>query len=104
MISVTQHTLDFGGEAVHFVIERTTRRKTVAISVGYDGVRVIAPTDLDDDPIIAIVRKKGPWVLRKRASYRELGGEPLTREFVSGETYYYLGRQYRLKVIPSQPS
>lgn len=94
------HRLDFGGEVVSFLIERTSRRKTVAISVGYDGVRVLAPSDLDDERVVSIVRKKGPWLLRKQAGYRELGGAPITREFVSGETFHYLGRQYRLKVVP----
>ncbi len=94
------HSLDFGGEVVSFSIERTSRRKTVAISVGYDGVRVLAPSDLDDERVISIVRKKGPWLLRKQAGYREFGGAPITREFVSGETFHYLGRQYRLKVVP----
>jgi predicted metal-dependent hydrolase len=75
------------------------RRKTVAISVGYDGVRVLAPSDLDDDRVLSIVRQKGPWLLRKQAGYRELGGTPIFREFVSGETFHYLGRPYRLKVV-----
>jgi predicted metal-dependent hydrolase len=93
-------SFDFGGEVVSFSIERTARRKTVAISVGYEGVRVLAPSDLDDARILEIVRKKGPWLLRKQAGYRELGGEPIVREFISGETFSYLGRQYRLKVVP----
>lgn len=46
------------------------------------------------------MRKKAPWVLRKQAGYRELGGSPIVREFVSGETFHYLGRPYRLKVTP----
>jgi predicted metal-dependent hydrolase len=93
-------TIDFGGEIIRFLIERTWRRKTVAISVGYDGVRVLAPMDVDDDHIFGIVRKKGPWVLRRQAGYRELGSAPVVREFVSGETFHYLGRAYRLKVVP----
>lgn len=92
------HKLAFGGETVDFSIERTKRRKTVAISVGYDGVRVLSPSGLDDDRILAIIRKKGPWILRKQTRYRELGGVPINREFVSGETFHYLGRPYRLKV------
>jgi hypothetical protein len=99
MKTFMSRTLHFGGETVSFVIERTTRRKTVSISIGYDGVHVLAPSDLDDDRIVEIVRRKGSWVLRKQALYRELGGAPIVREFVSGETYHYLGRQYRLKVI-----
>jgi len=100
MTEPVAHKIDFGGEAIHFTIERTTRRKTVAISVGYEGVRVLAPSDLDDDHVIGVVHKKCPWVLRKQADYRELGGEPTPREFVSGETFHYLGRTYRLKVVP----
>ena len=93
-------TIDFGGEAINFQVERTSRRKTVAISVGFDGVRVLAPIDIADDHILGIVRKKGPWVLGKQAGYRELGSVTGVREFVSGETVHYLGRPYRLKVIP----
>jgi hypothetical protein len=94
------HSFDFGGEAICFSIERTSRRKTVAISVGHDGVRVLAPHDLDDDRVMVIVRQKGAWLLRKRARYLELGGAAIPREFVSGETFHYLGRPYRLKVVP----
>ncbi len=96
------HSLDFGGELLSFSIVHTARRKTVAISVGLDGVRVLAPTDLDDDRILKIVWKKGPWLLRKLATYRELGGAPSPREFVSGETFHYLGRPYRLKVVADE--
>jgi predicted metal-dependent hydrolase len=99
MTAVNVRTIDFGGEAISFLIERTSRRKTVAISVGYDGVRVLAPVDVAEDHIFGIVRKKGPWVLGKQAGYRELGSTPGGREFVSGETVHYLGRAYRLKVV-----
>src|SRR5689334_14656363 len=96
------HSLNFGGEVVSFSIERTSRRKTVAISVGYDGVRVLAPNDLDDDRIIKIVRNRGPWLLRKQAGYRELGTAPIVHEFVSGETFYYLGRPYRMRRVTNR--
>lgn len=93
------HTVDFGGEAISFLMIRTARRKTVSISVGYEGTQVLAPVDLDDEHVYEVVRKKGPWVLRKQAGYRELGGAPIAREFVSGETFHYLGRPYRLKIV-----
>lgn len=98
MNSSAMSTIDFGGEAINFSVSRTSRRKTVAISVGYEGVRVLAPLDLDDGQICSIIRAKGAWVLRKQAGYRELGSEPVVREFVSGETFYYLGRPYRLRI------
>lgn len=100
MTSSGTQILEFGGERIVYAVERTARRKTVAISVGYDGVRVLAPFDVNDTDITELVRKKGPWVLKKQALYQELGGNPPLREFISGETYHYLGRPYRLKVIP----
>lgn len=91
--------IEFGGEAIHYSLTRTARRKTVAITVGFDGVRVLAPDDLDDVRVSEFVRKKAAWVLRKRAVYSELAGATSPKEFVSGETFHYLGRPYRLKVI-----
>lgn len=101
-MSTQTHELWYGGELICFAIERTTRRKTVSIAVGYDGVRILAPTDMDDAKITEIVRRKGPWVLRKQAAFRDLGGAPIDREFVSGETFHYLGRAYRLYVVPDE--
>ena len=73
MTAALSHTFDFGGEAINFSIERTARRKTVAISVGYDGVRALAPADLDDHQVIGIVRKKGPWISANRLATRNWG-------------------------------
>jgi predicted metal-dependent hydrolase len=56
------HHLEFGGEVISFAIERTARRKTVAISVGFDGIRVLSPADLEEKHIIAIVRQKSLWL------------------------------------------
>ena len=100
MTDNTRHLLNFGGECIAFSIQRTTRRKTVAISVGFDGVRVLSPAELELGKIFEIIYAKGAWLLRKRAAYLELGGEPTEKEFVSGETFHYLGRPYRLKLVP----
>lgn len=102
MTPSVEHSIEFGKEWISFDIERTARRKTVAISVGHDGVRVLAPNDLDDERIIGIVRKRGPWLLRKILAFSELGGSPVIREYVGGETFHYLGRPYRLKVVPDE--
>lgn len=100
MTSERNHCLEFGGEEISFHLERTSRRKTVAISVGFDGVRVLAPVDVSDKHVLDVVRKKGRWVLQKQEGYKELGTSIAAREFVSGETFHYLGRGYRLKVVP----
>jgi predicted metal-dependent hydrolase len=48
--------------------------------------------------VLSAVRKKAPWIsqkLDKLASYHPL---PAPRQYISGETLVYLGRQYQLKV------
>jgi predicted metal-dependent hydrolase len=49
--------------------------------------------------MIGLSRLLAPWLLRKQAGYRELGSAPIVRKFVSGETFYYLGRAYRLRRV-----
>lgn len=99
MTDRSSHSVEFGGEVIYFQLERTSRRKTVAISVGYEGIRVLAPADVSDEHILKVVKKKGRWALQKQAGYKELGTSTAEREFVSGETFHYLGRGYRLKVV-----
>jgi len=97
------HEIAFGPEAVSFTIERTGRRKTVSLSYGADGLRVLAPTEMADDAIVAVVRSKARWILAKKALLDERGGVHAQHEFVSGESFSYLGRRYRLSVVP-EPS
>lgn len=94
------HEIALGPEAVNFTIERTGRRKTVSLSYGADGLRVLAPTDMADDAIVAIIRSKARWILAKKALMDERGGAHAQHEFVSGESFSYLGRRYRLSVVP----
>jgi|GEM_PF-3939862 len=61
------------------------------------GVLVTAPLPTTLLRLDGIVRQKGVWILhnlRDRAALTT----PSFREFVSGETFHYLGRGYRLKV------
>lgn len=101
-MTAVSHQVTFGGERIHFVLDRTARRKTIAISVGYDGVRVLAPRTATEDTIHRTVHRRAPWILRKLASFAELGQRPPPREFVSGEAFQYLGHAYRLKVMKRQ--
>lgn len=98
MTTPVECCLVLGDRRVPYCIERTARRKTVALSVGPDGLRVLAPAEMDEAEVKALVQRKGPWVLQKLGRFEDLGVQPAAHEFVGGESFYYLGRGYRLRI------
>ncbi|MCK6685926.1 MAG: M48 family metallopeptidase [Thermoanaerobaculia bacterium] len=90
----------FGTKTIRYVIRRSPRRKTVSIAVHPGaGVVVTAPSETGTAKLDEVVHAKARWILEKLG--RETGIQPgiPKREFVDGETFLYLGRQYRLKVV-----
>lgn len=67
-----------------------------------EGVVVRAPQRVNESQIQEIVLKKAPWILGKMKTMRELVASPQEKEFVSGESFLYLGRHYRLKVFKAK--
>lgn len=97
--SPEQSEVHFGRSAIPYAIVRGQRQKTVAIAVDpLYGVRVRAPRDTPVAKLDRIVHAKAQWILERRRALEDLPPPPSPREFVSGETFLYLGRQYRLKV------
>lgn len=98
----TQHgALLFGSSQIPFAVTRSEARDTIAVSVHPDGaVAVAAPKGMRLQQIQTAVRSKCSWILQQQESFRQLQrGRP--RQFVSGESFYYMGRQHKLKVSRS---
>ena len=77
-----------------------TDRKTLNISVERDkSVIVRAPSSLSKERIEEIVQKKKLWILEKINHSQKYPGEVEIKEFVSGETLMYLGKNYDLKIV-----
>lgn len=75
-------------------------RKTMGIEVHPDqDVVVRAPVDADHEKIKEKLNKRARWILKQLRFFRGIEHRPVTKEYVSGETHKYLGRQYRLKVV-----
>lgn len=92
----------FGSATVFYRLEFSAR-KSVGITVLPDlSVRVTAPAGTDTETVREKVRKRAAWILKQQDYFRAFQPKQPTRRFVSGETHYYLGRQYRLKVIESE--
>lgn len=61
-------------------------------------VRVTAPLHIKDDAIRLLLATKLVWIKRQKAKY-ETQERQASREYVSGETHYFLGEPYRLEVV-----
>lgn len=86
-------------EASGFIAEviRTERRKTADIRVEDGAVSVLVPRDLPMERIDLLLKEKRNWIKEKIVLHRQ--AQPVSeKQFVSGEAFSYLGRNYRLKV------
>ena len=61
-------------------------------------VRVAAPLRLSDDAVRPAVIGKLGWIRKQQAKFAAQPRQS-EREMVSGESHYFLGRRYRLRVI-----
>lgn len=85
---------------LRFTLVRSARRKTVGITVDRDGSLVLAaPETYPLEQLEEFAREKRFWIYEKLARKDMLFRRPARKEYVSGETFYYLGRGYRLKVV-----
>lgn len=99
MSPAVSRAVEVDGRRLEFQLRRSTRR-TMAISVEPDQrVFVTAPQSASEDRIATAVRRRARWIRRQQRAFEDLPPPALPRQWVSGETHRYLGRQYRLKVV-----
>lgn len=97
-----ERSVRYGEELIHYTVRRRPERKSarVAIHVEPDGrVLVDAPEGASDRQVRTAVTARARWIHSHLAVIRRRRAHVLPREYVSGESLVYLGRQYRLKVI-----
>ncbi len=72
-------------------------RRTAALHIVGSDLQVRVPEHVADERVAAILRQKRPWILSKVAQLQALPPHR-PKELVSGESFPYLGRHYRLKI------
>jgi len=81
-------------------VKRSTRRKTVELTVGRDGRIILhAPKSAEIDKLTALAREKLLWIYQQLGRKEEELHRMPAKEYVSGEGFYYRGRKYRLKLL-----
>ncbi|MHB0858008.1 MAG: M48 family metallopeptidase [Anaerolineae bacterium] len=95
--------LDYGTRTIAYTL-RYEPRKTLGIAVHPDlSVIVQAPLDTPLAEIEGVLRRRARWIARRLDDYARYSPDLPPREYVSGETHRYLGRQLRLKVEEGEP-
>jgi predicted metal-dependent hydrolase len=81
----------------------SSRRKTVELAVERDGrLTLRAPVGTKTKLLESFVMQKRAWVYRKLAEKQALRPPVPAKEYVSGESFPYLGRHYRLLLVNEQ--
>lgn len=92
------YSIQYGTQEIFFELHRAVR-KTLAIEVHPDGlVHIIAPEESLIEDINLKVEKRAGWIIKQQQYFEQFLPRTPERQYVSGETHYYLGKSYLLKV------
>lgn len=99
-ISEQVFSLPYGDEVIRYSVAiRPNDNGKVLIKVHDDG-RVVAhaPVSADLVAIRTAMQKRAGWVWRQLSAFRQYQHDIQPRQYISGESHFYLGRRYLLKV------
>ena len=100
MAQITDH-IQYGATIIDYDIE-FAQRKTLSICVNPDSsVCLKVPIDATLEQIQQKVHKRASWILKQKRFFESFGTSTTKRQYISGESHLYLGRQYMLRVKES---
>lgn len=93
-------SLTYGRDTIRYEVRFVESRRTLSIEVHPDSrVLVCAPMGCPQAVIAERVRKRARWISRQLAEFESYRPRTPARQYISGESHLYLGRQYRLKLL-----
>lgn len=97
-------SLKYGDQVISYsVAQDHLLASKIRIHVHPSGaVEVEAPVGCSDGEVATAVRKRARWIVRQLENVAAARTHARPRQYKSGETHFYLGRRYQLKVIESQ--
>lgn len=101
MIKNKEYKIKYGSKTIIYNIVYSDR-KTLGISVTPDKqVLIRSPYNASLNKVNGIIQKRLKWISNKLFYFESLPPLAPKRKYISGESHYFLGKQYRLKVIKS---
>lgn len=95
-MSAIENNIRVGGLTVH-IQYKAIKNLHLSVLPPEGKVRVSVPAHMTPDAVrLAVVDKLG-WIKRQRHEFQQQARQN-ARKYVSGETHYFLGRAYRLRV------
>lgn len=94
-----KHSIIYNRKTIEFELHRK-KVKNINLNVRPDlSVIVSANDNVPLDFILNFVKDKAPWILKNISYFKNVQSEnTIKKDYVSGESFKYLGKQYRLKV------
>ena len=79
-------------------ISSSSRRRSIGIKVGPDGVRVLKPSSVSRAEVMRLLQGRRHWLLEKLALQQQRSEERPDHHYGDGDCFAFLGRQLTLTV------
>lgn len=97
-----KESVDINGEKIVFFVQRKNI-KNINLKVNLDKkVTMSIPMKMEIEIAKEFVKKKAEWIKKQQNYYESFAEEKENITFENGETVYLLGKQYKMKIIPSR--
>jgi len=100
---ITMPSFVYGDKTYKYSVQfLSSRKKAISIHVLPNAtVEVKAPSHTDKQKIAETMKKRARWIVKHVEQIQSNNAQILPREYLSGETHFYLGRRHMLKVARS---
>ncbi len=93
------HVLKYGSKEIPYSLQYANR-KTLGITVTPTGEVVVrAPAGATVEDIEIKLRRRAAWIMKQQQYFLTFQPRATEKLYVSGESHFYLGRQYKLRVV-----
>ena len=95
--------INYGSTLITFNIQYS-KRKTMTIVVKPDGeILAKVPESTSLEKIKEKIHKRASWIMKQKLYFKSFGEKTPERRYISGESHFYMGRQYLLRVMEGKP-
>ena len=95
-MNISQRNITVNGMKID-VVRKDIKNLHLGVYPPHGRIRVAVPLAVSDDAVRLAVISRLNWIKRQQTKFKGQDRQS-AREYVSGESHYYLGRRYRLQM------